>query len=175
MTGPNGDPATPSTRASATRRTSARLTKRQRFVLFAVIGFLVFLGGLAAAVVDLGPKAMVDGYVVRTYTDPSAKLGTTYWVDLEWPGGQDAYQSLDLYNRVNPLAGARPVSIETSLVTGGVLRVRLDGEWFGPDPTPQAGLGAVAIASAGLVIAVWFGLAARRARPAANPAPTTGN
>ena len=137
--------------------------------MVAVVGLFAFLGGIAAAAEDFGPKTETAGSIVGLWEQPSTKTGTTYGVDLTWDGGsQGTFTSLEMYNVLNPLAGPVAVTIERSSVGGRILRVKLGDSWYGLDSNPGLGVTALAIALVGLALVLWFGRAVyvtRRQKP----------
>ncbi len=143
-------------------RPARRLTRRQVSGILAVVGLFAFLGGVAAAVEDFGPKVESAGSVVRLWEQPSTKTGTTYGVDLTWDGGQGTFTSLDLYDALSPLASPVAVTIERSSVDDRILRVELRNTWYGVKPSPEVGVITLAIGLIGLVLALWFGRAVYR-------------
>ncbi len=144
---------------AAKAQPARRLTRRQVFGVVAVVGLLVFLGGVAAAVEDFGPKIESPGSIVGLWEQPSAKTGTTYGVDLTWEGGQGTFTSIDLYDALNPLASPIAVTIERSSTDGRILRVELGNTWYGFEPSPETGVFALAIGLIGIALALWFGRA----------------
>lgn len=154
----------------AAARPARRPTRRQVSGVVIVVGLFAFIGGVAAAVEDFGPKAESAGTVVGLWEQPSSKAGTTYGVDLTWDGGgQGTFTSLDLYDALNPLASPVAVTIERSSADARIFRVELGETWYGVDPSPTTGVFALVIGLIGLALALWFARALYVTRRAVRP------